>query len=114
MRYYNLFFLPYDAIQRCADVSHFLSLSLLQLRRFFLHYNFPSYSTGTVGGGGGVQRHAKNHREIGHGKLAERALEPSLPSAHDFPYAIRVTSEVTRQSSIDGDTQHQRKRRCFL
>lgn len=58
--------------------------------RFLLHYNFPPYSVGEVSPMRSVGR-----REIGHGKLAWRALKASLPSFEEFPYAIRVVSEVT-------------------
>ncbi|MCE9518431.1 MAG: polyribonucleotide nucleotidyltransferase, partial [Verrucomicrobia bacterium] len=58
-------------------------------KRFILHYNFPPFSVGETGRFGG-----QNRREIGHGALAERSVEPVVPSAEDFPYAIRVSSEV--------------------
>lgn len=58
-------------------------------KRYMHHYNFPPYSTGEVGRMGAPKR-----REIGHGHLAERALLPVLPSEEEFPYAIRVVSEV--------------------
>ncbi|MCL2339865.1 MAG: polyribonucleotide nucleotidyltransferase, partial [Actinomycetia bacterium] len=58
-------------------------------KRYIHHYNFPPYSTGETGRMGSPKR-----REIGHGRLAERALEPVLPSEEEFPYAIRVVSEV--------------------
>ncbi len=58
-------------------------------KRFFHHYNFPSYSVGETRGNRGPGR-----REIGHGALAERALLPVLPSREAFPYTIRVVSEV--------------------
>ena len=58
-------------------------------KRFILHYNFPPFSVGETGRMGGM-----NRREIGHGALAERSIEPVIPSLEDFPYAIRVTSEV--------------------
>ena len=58
-------------------------------KRFLLHYNFPPFSVGETGRMGGI-----NRREIGHGALAERSLEPTLPRAEDFPYAIRISSEV--------------------
>ncbi len=58
-------------------------------KRFILHYNFPPFSVGETGRFGG-----QNRREIGHGALAERSVEPVIPSAEDFPYAIRVSSEV--------------------
>lgn len=57
--------------------------------RFILHYNFPPFSTGEVGRIGGVGR-----REIGHGNLAERALKAMLPSFEEFPYTIRVVSDI--------------------
>ncbi len=58
-------------------------------KRYMHHYNFPPYCTGETGRMGSPKR-----REIGHGALAERALLPVLPSEDDFPYAIRVVSEV--------------------
>lgn len=58
-------------------------------KRFILHYNFPPFSVGETGRVGGL-----NRREIGHGALAERSLLPVIPSENDFPYAIRVSSEV--------------------
>ncbi len=61
--------------------------------RFMLHYNFPSYSVGEVGRMG-----APGRREIGHGKLAWRAIHPLLPSKEDFPYSIRVVSEITESN----------------
>lgn len=59
-------------------------------RRYIHHYNFPPYSVGEVRAMRGVGR-----REIGHGKLAEKALVAVLPSEADFPYMIRVVSEIT-------------------
>ena len=61
--------------------------------RFMLHYNFPPYSTGETGRVGTPKR-----REIGHGRLAKRALVPVLPSEEDFGYAIRVVSEITESN----------------
>jgi len=58
-------------------------------KSFMLHYNFPPYSTGEVKPVRGTSR-----REIGHGALAERALHPLLPSHADFPYTVRVVSEI--------------------
>jgi polyribonucleotide nucleotidyltransferase len=60
---------------------------------FLLHYNFPPYSVGETGRMGGAGR-----REIGHGKLAWRALQAVLPPATDFPYTIRVVSEITESN----------------
>src|SRR4030081_2218118 len=57
---------------------------------FLLHYNFPPYSVGETGRMGGTKR-----REIGHGKLAWRAIHPILPAAHEFPYTVRVDSQVS-------------------
>jgi polyribonucleotide nucleotidyltransferase len=58
-------------------------------KRFILHYNFPPFSVGETGRVGGL-----NRREIGHGALAERSLLAVIPDENDFPYAIRVSSEV--------------------
>jgi polyribonucleotide nucleotidyltransferase len=60
-----------------------------QSKRFLLHYNFPPFSVGETGRFGGASR-----REIGHGALAERSIEPVVPSENQFRYAIRVSSEV--------------------
>ena len=57
--------------------------------RFLLHYNFPPFCTGEVGRVGGVSR-----REIGHGNLAERALKQMLPDQADFPYTLRIVSDI--------------------
>jgi polyribonucleotide nucleotidyltransferase len=65
----------------------------LSYQRFMLHYNFPPYSVGEVGRFG-----APGRREVGHGKLAWRALHPMLPSAEDFPYTIRVLSDITESN----------------
>jgi len=58
-------------------------------RRFMLHYNFPPYCVGEIGRLG-----APGRREIGHGALAEKALRPLIPSQEEFPYTIRVVSEI--------------------
>jgi polyribonucleotide nucleotidyltransferase len=58
-------------------------------KRFILHYNFPPFSVGETGRTGSPGR-----REIGHGALAERSIEPVIPDVSDFPYAIRISSEV--------------------
>tara|TARA_Y100000588_G_scaffold229577_2_gene243291 strand:- start:2275 stop:4350 length:2076 start_codon:yes stop_codon:yes gene_type:complete len=60
---------------------------------FMLHYNFPQYSVGEVGRAGSTSR-----REIGHGKLAWRAIHPMLPSSEKFPYTFRVVSEITESN----------------
>jgi len=74
-------------------------------KRYIHHYNFPSYSVGEA-----RPTRSPGRREIGHGALAERALEPVIPSAEEFPYAIRLVSEVlssngsTSQGSVCGST----------
>ncbi|MBE7063504.1 MAG: polyribonucleotide nucleotidyltransferase [Clostridia bacterium] len=76
-----------------------------EYKRYMHHYNFPSYSVGETRPSRGPGR-----REIGHGALAERALEPVIPTEEEFPYAIRVVSEVlssngsTSQGSVCGST----------
>jgi len=65
----------------------------LSYSRFMLHYNFPPYSVGEVGRFG-----APSRRETGHGKLAWRALHPMLPSVEEFPYTIRVLSDITESN----------------
>ncbi|NOW44684.1 polyribonucleotide nucleotidyltransferase [Novosphingobium sp. SG751A] len=65
----------------------------LSYQNFMLHYNFPPYSVGEVGRFG-----APGRREVGHGKLAWRALHPVLPSKEDFPYTIRVLSDITESN----------------
>jgi len=61
--------------------------------KFMLHYNFPPYSVGETGFVGSPKR-----REIGHGKLAKRAMVPVLPSPEEFPYVIRIVSEITESN----------------
>lgn len=58
-------------------------------KRFILHYNFPPFSVGDTGRFGG-----QNRREIGHGALAERSIAPVVPDEQEFPYAIRISSEI--------------------
>jgi len=65
----------------------------LSYQRFMLHYNFPPYSVGEVGRFG-----APGRREVGHGKLAWRALRPMLPTIEEFPYTIRVLSDITESN----------------
>ena len=65
----------------------------LSYNHFMLHYNFPPYSVGEVGRFGFTSR-----RETGHGKLAWRALHPVLPSHEDFPYTIRILSDITESN----------------
>ena len=76
-----------------------------EFKRYMHHYNMPPYSTGEA-----KQLRSPGRREIGHGALAERALEPVLPSEDEFPYAIRTVSEIlssngsTSQASVCGST----------
>ncbi len=77
-----------------ADAEQMIDgLDGLRYERFMLHYNFPPYSVGEVGRFG-----APGRREIGHGKLAWRALHPLLPSKEEFPYTIRVLSDITESN----------------
>ncbi len=88
-----------------GDVQILDGLSEEEEKRYMHHYNFPAYSVGEARPSRGPGR-----REIGHGALAERAIEPMLPSKEEFPYAIRVVSEVlssngsTSQASVCGST----------
>jgi len=81
------------------------TLSPEESKRFMHHYNFPPFSVGEVRRLGGT-----NRRELGHGALGERALEPVIPSEEDFPYTLRIVSEVlgsngsTSQGSICAST----------
>ena len=68
------------------------SLEGMTRSRFMLHYNFPPFSVGEVG------RIGTGRREIGHGKLAWRAINASLPTKEDFPYTIRIVSEITESN----------------
>ncbi|MFO8030916.1 MAG: polyribonucleotide nucleotidyltransferase [Desulfohalobiaceae bacterium] len=71
------------------DEQHIETLTGEQSKRFMLHYNFPPYCVGEVKMMRGPAR-----REIGHGALAERSLQPILPSAEDFPFTMRIVSEI--------------------
>lgn len=89
-----------------GEVQRIDGLDLMEeSKRYMHHYNFPSYSVGETKPSRGPGR-----REIGHGALAERALIPVLPSEEEFPYAIRLVSEVlssngsTSQASVCGST----------
>ena len=62
-------------------------------KRFYLHYNFPAYSVGEIGRNG-----APGRRELGHGSLAERALSYVIPSEDEFPYTVRVVSDITESN----------------
>ena len=69
------------------------SLDGMSKEKFMLHYNFPPFSVGEAGRVGGTGR-----REIGHGKLAWRAINPLLPSSEEFPYTLRIVSEITESN----------------
>ena len=89
--------------EQMIDALHGTSRS-----NFLLHYNFPPYSVGETGRMGSPGR-----REIGHGKLAWRALQAVLPAATDFPYTIRIVSEITEfeRLVVDGDRLRRRPSR---
>ena len=74
------------------DEQRIESLDGLQRERFMLHYNFPPFSVGETG------RIGTGRREIGHGKLAWRAINSSLPSKDSFPYTFRIVSEITESN----------------
>jgi len=74
------------------DEQRVESLNGMQRNRFMLHYNFPPFSVGECG------RIGTGRREVGHGKLAWRAINSSLPKAEDFPYTLRVVSEITESN----------------
>lgn len=88
-----------------GEVQILDGVDLEEEKRYMHHYNFPSFSVGEAKPARGPGR-----REIGHGALAERALEPVIPSEEEFPYAIRLVSEVfmsngsTSQASVCGST----------
>ncbi|HHW02807.1 MAG TPA: polyribonucleotide nucleotidyltransferase [Thermoanaerobacterales bacterium] len=88
-----------------GDVQILDGLGIEESKRYMHHYNFPPYSTGETR----VLR-GPGRREIGHGALAERALEPMIPSEEEFPYTIRLVSEVmssngsTSMASVCGST----------
>ncbi len=99
---------------QCLSIATLNTLSMVQkldtiydeeTKRYIHHYNFPSFSTGEARGSRSTSR-----REIGHGSLAEKALLPVIPSVEEFPYAIRVVSEImssngsTSQAAICGST----------
>jgi len=75
------------------DEQYIDSLEGTQKQNFLLHYNFPPYSVGEAGRMGSPGR-----REIGHGKLAWRAINPIRPSVEEFPYTIRIASEITESN----------------
>jgi polyribonucleotide nucleotidyltransferase len=75
------------------DEQYVDALEGTRKERFLLHYNFPPYSVGETGRMGSPGR-----REIGHGKLAWRAVHPLMPSAEEFPYVVRIVSEITESN----------------
>jgi polyribonucleotide nucleotidyltransferase len=75
------------------DAQMIDGLSGLTNSRFMLHYNFPPYSVGETGFVGSPKR-----REIGHGRLAKRGMQAVMPSAEEFPYVVRVVSEITESN----------------
>jgi len=75
------------------DEQYIDSLEGTYKERFLLHYNFPPYAVGETGRMGSPGR-----REIGHGKLAWRAIRPMLPTAAEFPYTVRIVSEITESN----------------
>ncbi len=75
------------------DAQMIDSLAGLQTSRFMLHYNFPPYCVGETGFIGSPKR-----REIGHGRLAKRGVAAVMPSAEEFPYTVRVVSEITESN----------------
>jgi polyribonucleotide nucleotidyltransferase len=88
-----------------GDVQILDGIGEEEFKRYMHHYNFPSYSVGEV-----KPMRGPGRREIGHGALAERALQPLIPSEEEFPYTIRLVSEVlssngsTSQASVCGST----------
>ena len=87
-----------------SDVQRLDTISPETEKRYMHHYNFPPYSVGESRPMRGPGR-----REIGHGALAERALMPVLPSVEEFPYVIRVVSEVRLVQRVDLHGQHLRQ-----
>ena len=75
------------------DYQRLDTLTPLEEKRFMLHYNFPPYSVGEA-----RPMRSPGRREIGHGALAEKAIEQVLPNSEDFPYAIRIVSEVLQSN----------------
>lgn len=88
-----------------SEVQYLDGLDEIEKKRYIHHYNFPGYSTGEV-----KPLRGPGRREIGHGALAEKALAPLIPSEEEFPYTIRLVSEVlssngsTSQASVCGST----------
>ena len=97
--------LSFATLATLGEAQELDNLSPTKTKRYMHHYNFPPFSTGEVKGLRGQSR-----REVGHGALAERALEPVLPAEESFPYTIRVVSEAlssngsTSMGSVCGST----------
>ena len=97
--------LSFATLATLGEAQELDNLSPNKDKRYLHHYNFPPYSTGEVKRFGGQSR-----REVGHGALAERALEPVIPAEESFPYTIRVVSEAlssngsTSMGSVCGST----------
>jgi polyribonucleotide nucleotidyltransferase len=93
------------ALGSVKEAQRLDSLEELEFKRYIHHYNFPPFSTGDTAALRGPKR-----REVGHGALAERALEPMIPDEEKFPYAIRLVSEIlesngsTSMASVCGST----------
>ncbi len=97
--------LSFATLGTLGEAQELDNLSPIKEKRYMHHYSFPPFSTGEV-----KMLRGQSRREIGHGALAERALEPVLPAAESFPYAIRVVSEAlssngsTSMGSVCGST----------
>ncbi|MBI2332284.1 MAG: polyribonucleotide nucleotidyltransferase, partial [Chloroflexi bacterium] len=81
--------LSFATLATLGEAQELDNLSPIKTKRYMHHYNFPPFSTGEV-----KPLRGQSRREVGHGALAERALEPVLPIEESFPYAIRVVSEA--------------------
>lgn len=97
--------LSFATLATLGEAQELDNLSPVKTKRYMHHYNFPPFSTGEV-----KPLRGQSRREVGHGALAERALEPVLPAEESFPYAIRVVSEAlssngsTSMGSVCGST----------
>jgi polyribonucleotide nucleotidyltransferase len=97
--------LSFATLATLGEAQELDNLSPIKDKRYLHHYNFPPYSTGEV-----KPLRGQSRREVGHGALAERALEPVIPAAESFPYTIRVVSEAlssngsTSMGSVCGST----------
>ncbi len=97
--------LSFATLATLGEAQELDNLSPIKTKRYMHHYNFPPFSTGEV-----KPLRGQSRREVGHGALAERALEPVIPAEESFPYAIRVVSEAlssngsTSMGSVCGST----------